>query len=160
MSTLRPIAIAGVIVAALALSFTPAFAQSPSEAALLEMNQRLFESLLLEQDAAFLRSISDDSFFVVAPGGVVETRQQLIDDLPSFATIDSIAVQDARVVLAEETAVVVNRLLIHGEIQGPIGEIGPITVLTVFNRAFDGEWRAVARAYSTCDPQAVAMGLC
>jgi len=132
----------------------------PDYLALLEINERISTSLMLEQDGSYLLSISDESFFVVAPGGVVETRDQLIEDLWSFSTVEAIEVQNARVIPAGSTAVVLNRLVIHGPIQGPIGEIGPITVMTVFDRSRENRWMVVSRAYSTCDPQAVDFGLC
>ena len=128
--------------------------------ALLEMNRRLFETKILEQDPAFLKSVSDRSYHVIAPGGVVETREQLIADLWAFSTVDSIRVQNELFLDGGRTAVIINRLLIHGPIQGPLGEIGPVTVMTVFGQNDLGDWRVLGRAYSRCDPGALAVELC
>jgi ketosteroid isomerase-like protein len=138
----------------------PVSGQSGPEATLLELNRRLFETKVLDRDPAFLRSISDDTYVVIAPGGVVESREQVIRDLGAFVTVDSLSIENERVVVSGPTAVVLNRLVLHGRVQGPLGELGPITVMTVFTRGDDGGWRAVSRAYSTCDAGAVAHGLC
>jgi hypothetical protein len=138
----------------------PVPGQSDPEAALLELNRRLFETKILDRDPALLRSISDDSYVVIAPGGVIETREQVIRDLGAFVTVDSLSIENERALVAGPTAIVLNRLVLHGPVQGPIGEIGPITVMTVFTRGDGTGWRVVSRAYSTCDPEAVARGLC
>lgn len=55
----------------------PTLAQEGTEMGLLELNRQLFEPQLLEQDPTFLRSISDESYVVVAPDGVIESRAQV-----------------------------------------------------------------------------------
>jgi hypothetical protein len=147
------------LVALLVLA-APAPGQSDPEATLLELNRRRFETKILDRDPAFLRSISDDTYIVIAPGGVIETREQVIRDLGAFVTVDSLSIESERVVVTGPTAIVLNRLVLHGRVQGPVGELGPITVKTIFARGDGGGWQAVSRAYSTCDAEAVARGLC
>jgi hypothetical protein len=144
----------------LLLLAAPAPGQSDPETTLLELNHRLFVTKILDRDPTFLRSISDDSYVVIAPGGVIESREQVLLGLEAFITVDSLSITNERVTMSGPTAIVLNRLVLHGRVQGPIGEIGPITVMTVFTRGDDAGWRAVSRAYSTCDPEAVARGLC
>jgi ketosteroid isomerase-like protein len=136
-----------------------ASAQSDDDA-LLELNRALFETQLLDQDPSLLRSVSDDSYVVIAPGGVVETRDQVIRGLRAFAGVDSITIENERVVRHGATAVVVNRLVIHGALRGPVGQPGPVSAMTVFHRGEDGEWRVVSRALTRCDPRAVDRGIC
>jgi hypothetical protein len=130
------------------------------EEVLVVLDQRLFETLILDQDPELLLSVSDSSYVEVAPGGVIETREEIIRDLWGFTTVDSITVEPEGFIPQGATAVVLSRLAIHGPVQGPIGEIGPIRVMTVFTRVDGRGWQVVSRAYSTCDPEAVALGLC
>ncbi len=138
----------------------PPVDQSNQEARLLELSQEITESLILDQDGSLLLAVSDESYVEIAPGGVVESREQLLGDLWAFATVDSISISNERVVLRESTAVVLNRLVIYGPIQGPIGEIGPMTMKTTFGKNNNGDWRVLARAYSVCAPEAVSFNLC
>jgi hypothetical protein len=52
--------------------------------------------------------------------------------------VDSLSIENERMVESGPTAIVLDRLVLHGRVQGPI----------------------VSRAYSTCQPEAVARGLC
>lgn len=140
----------------------PALAQSNAETELLELNRQLFETQILEQDPTFLRSVSDESYVVVAPGGVIESRERVIAGLAAFAAVDSISIENERVVRSGATAVVLNRLVIHGPLEGPAGEIdlGPMSVMTVFGRGGDDRWSVVSRALSACHPAALERGIC
>lgn len=137
----------------------PVSAQSEEET-LLELNRRLFETQMLDQDASFLRSLSDASYVVIAPGGVMESREQVVRGLRAFAAVDSITIGNERVLRRGATAVVLNRIVIHGELRGPMGQLGPVSAMTVFHRGEDGEWLVVSRALSKCDPRAVERGIC
>jgi hypothetical protein len=141
---------------------TPALEQADTERTLLDLNRQLFETLILERDPSFLRSMSDESYVVIAPGGVIESREQVIAGLKAFTTVDSISIENERVVQSGATAIVLNRLVIHGPLQGPISEIdlGPSSVMTVFNQGSDGRWSVVSRALSACHPAAMQRGLC
>jgi hypothetical protein len=90
----------------------PVPGQSDPEAALLELNRRLFETKILDRDPALLRSIWDDSYVVIAPGGVIETREQVIRDLGAFVTVDSLSIENERVLVSGPTAIVLNRLVL------------------------------------------------
>ncbi|MFW6089995.1 MAG: nuclear transport factor 2 family protein [Gemmatimonadota bacterium] len=140
----------------------PALAQSNAEMELLELNRRLFETQILEQDPTLLRSVSDESYVVIAPGGVIESREQVIAGLGAFVSVDSISIGNERVVRSGATAIVLNRLVIHGPLQGPVGEVdlGPMSVMTVFSRDGAERWSVVSRALATCHPAALERGIC
>lgn len=140
----------------------PALAQVDTEVELLDLNRQLFETQILEQDPTFLRSVSDESYVVIAPGGVIESREQVIAGLGAFATVDSISIENERLVRSGATAIVLNRLVIHGPLQGPVGEIGlgPISAMTVFSQGSDDRWSVVSRALSPCHPAALERGIC
>lgn len=140
----------------------PALAQEDPEMELLELNRQLFETQILEQDPTLLRSVSDASYVVVAPGGVIESRDQVIAGLSAFTTVDSITIENERVVRSGTTSIVLNRLVIHGPIQGPVSEIdlGPTSVMTVFSHGSDERWSVVSRALSVCHPAALERGIC
>lgn len=140
----------------------PALAQESTEAELLDLNRQLFETQILEQDPTLLRSVSDASYVVIAPGGVIESRDQVIAGLSAFTTVDSISIENERFVRSEATAIVLNRLVIHGPLQGPVGEIdlAPTSVMTVFSQDGEDRWSVVSRALSMCHPAAVERGIC
>ena len=135
-------------------------AQPNDKNELLNLNRQLTQTMILEQDPFFLLSITNETYVEIAPGGVIESREQIINDLWAFASVDSLTTANEQVIFSGSTAVVLNRLQIHGPIQGPLGEIGPVNMITTYNRDSNGKWCVVARAYSICDPQAVSLGLC
>jgi hypothetical protein len=137
----------------------PVSAQSDDDT-LLELNRGLFETQILDQDPSLLLSLSDASYVVIAPGGVIESRDQVIRGLRAFAAVDSITIENERVVRHGATAIVLNRLVVHGALRGPVGPMGPVSAMTVFHLGEDGEWRVVSRALTRCDPRAVARGIC
>ncbi|MEQ9398460.1 MAG: nuclear transport factor 2 family protein [Longimicrobiales bacterium] len=158
-----PRSIPGTVLTGLLLASglpTPVAGQADADPVLLDLNRRLFETQILDQDPTFLQSISDDTYVVVAPGGVIESREQAIRGLRAFETVDSITISNERVVRQGSTAIVLNRLVIHGAIQGPVGQVGPTSAMTVFHRTEDGRWVAVSRALTRCDPRAVERGIC
>ena len=119
MKQLSLMGCAGLAVGAVLALAAPAGAQAETESILLELNRQLTETQILEQDPTFLRSISDESYVVVAPGGVIESREQVIAGLRAFAAVDSISIEKEGVVQSGATAVVLNRLVIHGPLREP-----------------------------------------
>jgi len=144
---------------AVCLIAAPLSAQS-DEGVLLELHQRLVRTQMLDRDPTFLLANSVDAYTVVAPGGVVETREQVIAGLTAFTAIDSVTLSRERVVLSGATAVVLSRQVVHGEIRGPAAGFGPVSTITVFTRTDSGRWLAVSRAITPCHPRAIEAGRC
>ena len=71
---------------------------------LLDLNRRLFETQILEQDPALLLFMSSDSYVVIAPGGVVESRDQAMAGLRAFVDVDSLTLENECVIREGETA--------------------------------------------------------
>lgn len=136
------------------------FDQSDLESKLLGLNRNLTESMIMKQDGELLMSVSNPGYFEIAPGGVIESREQIISDLWAFSTVDSISIENERFIKLGSTAVVTNRLVIFGPIQGPIGEIGPMTMISTFGKDGNGDWKIISRAYSICAPEAINLNLC
>lgn len=136
----------------------PVSAQDDDEA-LLRLNHALFQTLMIERDPAFLIGNSSAEYLVVGPGGVVESREQVIAGMDAFAQLDSITVSRERIRRAHELAVVTNRLEMHGTLDLPIGAVGAVTVATTFVW-IDHRWVAVLRTLTPCHPRADERGLC
>lgn len=130
------------------------------ETELLELHREFVTSQMVEQDPSFLLDHSHPSYRVVAPGGVLEDRDEIIAGLRAFTRIDSVSVSRERVVLVDQVAVVFARLEVHGEIMGPAAGFGPLTTSTVFLRDVDGEWVVISRSTTPCHPMAVEAGRC
>lgn len=96
---------------------------------------------------------------MIAPGGIVENRDQVIRGFQAFTEIGSISITQESVAVSGSTAVVVNRLLVHGNVQIPVAP-GPRRVMTVFARDEAGRWKAVSRSLTPCHPRAVEAGRC
>lgn len=127
---------------------------------LVALDRRLFETQILDQDPSLLLSMSGEEYTVVAPGGVIEPRAQVVAGLRAFATVDSISFEPVRVVHQGGTAVVFSRISIHGALAGPIGRLPKLTAMTVYTRAGAAGWTVASRALTPCDPRAEERGLC
>lgn len=146
---------------AVVLWMSPVLASAQDvQAELLELHREFVTSQMVEQDPSFLLDHSHPSYRVVAPGGVLEDRDEIIAGLRAFTRIDSVSVSRERVVLVDQVAVVFARLDVHGEIMGPAAGFGPLTTSTVFLRGLDGEWVAISRSTTPCHPMAVEAGRC
>ena len=126
---------------------------------LLEMNRKLFETAMLDQDPKYLEANTTEAYVVIAPGGVVENRDQVILGMRAFANVESVSVTDEMAIIQGTTAIVISRLEIKGEVQIPIPP-GPRRVLRVFSLLENGEWKAVSTSITPCHPRAVKLGRC
>jgi len=138
---------------------TSSNAQTDVAQALIELNRALVETQMLDRDPTFLLENSVDEYVVVAPGGVVENRERVVAGLGAFSRVDSLSLTEDRVTVTGATAVVINRMLVYGEVGIPI-EPGPRRAMTVFSRDANGQWKAVSRTVTPCHPRAVQAGLC
>lgn len=148
-------ALAGLLLAA--ASGPPLHAQDADRAELLRLTRMLYESMLVRQDSTLFAAVALGDVVVVPPGGIVESRAQVIAGLANFR-ISAVELDDLRVVLQDSTAVVTGRLTPAGEVRG-VGSPGPLRFLDVFMRS-GGEWRLLARSLTPCAARAVAAGRC
>ncbi|MEQ9569490.1 MAG: DUF4440 domain-containing protein [Longimicrobiales bacterium] len=134
-------------------------AAQDDDAGLLRLNRALFETLMIERDPGFFLDHSAANYVVVGPGGVVESREQVVAGLGAFARLDSIAVSREAVRRTGDLAVVTSRLELHGAMDLPVGGTGGLTTATTFVLT-DGRWVAVSRTLTPCNPRAEERGLC
>jgi len=149
-----------IVCTALALvGLLPSLARSQDTDELQQLNRRLIETQMIERDPSFLIANSIPEYVVVGPGGVVESREQVISGLGAFSRLDSISISREAVRESNGVAVVTARLELHGELNLPIGPLGPLTASTTFVQ-IGGRWLAVARSSTPCAPGAAERGLC
>ncbi len=143
-------------VAALALPCALA-AQDPAAAEVIELNRRLLEQQILERSADLFQEVALEQFLVVAPGGRIENKDEASRGVNAWSA-DSIEVRDEQVILHDDTAVLVGRLRIHGEMR-PVGALPPMKFMAVFVREED-RWRVLSRSLTPCFEIAVQNGFC
>lgn len=131
---------------------------SASESALLELNRQILVQMIEEQDPELLQSVAVDDYIVVAPGGRVENLSQVAAGVGSFSPDATIEITDERVVRQAETAIVIGKLVIDGEMQ-PVGPLPPLKFMTVFVHS-NGRWRLLARSLTSCFEIAIERGVC
>lgn len=124
---------------------------------LLEINREILEPMILENDPSGLLKHAHEKFLVIAPGGVVEDRDKAAAGAQSFSATD-VSISDEQVTLVGDTAVLVGKLEIDGEMR-PVGELPPMKFMAAFVHV-DGEWKLLARALTPCFPMAIEHGLC
>ncbi len=148
-----------VVIAAMLITPAPSSAQDP-EAELMALHRELVMSQMMDRDPAFLLANSIPSYTVVAPGGVVETREQVIRGLQAFASLDSVSLSREQVVINGDVAVVLAGQQTHGMVRGPAAGFGRVTTSTTFVRSEGGAWVAISRSITPCHPRAVEAGRC
>jgi len=126
---------------------------------LLDMNRKLFESAMLDHDPTYLEANTTEDYLVIAPGGVVENREQVVRGMQAFSEVESVSVTDEKVAIHGSTAIVISRLEVKGEVRIPIPP-GPRRVMRVFSLDADGGWKAVSTSITPCHPRAVEAGRC
>ena len=126
---------------------------------LLEMNRKLFETVMLDHDPAYLEANTTEDYLVIGPGGVVEDREQVIRGIRAFTEVDSLSVTQENVAVHGSTAIVISRLEVTGKVQIPVPP-GPRRVMRVFSVDSDGRWKAISSSITPCHPHAVEAGRC
>jgi ketosteroid isomerase-like protein len=132
--------------------------QEPEHDELVRLNRAILEKVIVERDAEALVRFTYENFLVVPPGGIVEDRAEALAGIEAFRKVKSIAVSDERVAVQGDTAVVVGKLVIEGEVP-PIGKVPPTRFVAVFARQ-DGQWRMLARTLTPCLPMVLQAGRC
>ncbi len=138
----------------------PVSAQSTSDSdaeIIKRLNHEALWSLLVERDPSILDQLALDQLIVVAPGGVVESKEQAIAGAGSL-DVRSIELSDEQVVFHGDTAVLVGKLEADGTMK-PLGRLPTMKYMAVFVRA-DGNWRLLARSLTPCAPLAIEHGVC
>ncbi|MEO1241999.1 MAG: nuclear transport factor 2 family protein [Pseudomonadota bacterium] len=104
--------------------------------------------MIVEPDKTLFDTVAVEDFRVLAPGGVLEGKEQAIRGL-STGDVAGIAFHG-------DIAVVTNRLDIVGP-QGPTGCMVPSISRRVFPDE-DGQWRLVSQSLTPCLLKAVEFG--
>lgn len=124
---------------------------------LIALERTLLHLAIVEGDPGFFEEVALGQFVGVAPGGVVEGRDEAAHGEGPFDA-RGITVTDERVSFAGRTAVLVGRLEIDGEMS-PVGRPPPLRIMSVYVREA-GRWRLLSRSLTPCFPSAVERGLC
>lgn len=135
----------------------PVQGQTAEEAELLELNARLFRAQIVERDAELLGQVALPQFRVLAPGGLIENKQQAMDGVSAW-DVASIEMTGEEVIREGPVAVVMGRLDIDGTM-APVGRFGPLKYMGVFVRS-EGEWRFLSRSLTPCLDMLVQLGRC
>jgi len=102
---------------------------------------------LLRNDTAFIERVYADDYIVTGANGVVRTRAEVIADMKSGAqTFESMKIDDAKVRVHGDTAIVTGRTTLRGQYKGQ-----PALSPTAFTRVYvrrDGQWQLVANSSS------------
>ena len=132
-------------------------AQVPDEAALLELNRQLVESVQLRRDTTLLAAETLPQFVVIPPGGIVEDRGQALRGVRNEA-VDSVRIDEVQVVAHGTTAVVLARVHVFRANQDPSAH-RPNRIMSVF--VYDHQkWRLLARSVTPCIDRALTAGRC
>ena len=124
---------------------------------LLDLNERLTRSQLLEKDPAFLSEVALDDLRVLAPGGLIEGKQQVIAGLAGWDVVD-VSLTKTEVVFYQNIAIVSGRMDIDGTMR-PVGRWGPLKYLSTWVKN-DGQWRLLSRSLTPCLDKLIEMGRC
>ena len=139
----------------------PASSASPGtdadRAELLALNDRLVKSQLIDRDSTFFSRVAVDEFRVLAPGGLIEDRDQAIAGLTAW-DVKSVELTGTDVVFHGPVATVMGRLDIDG-VMRPVGRWGPLKYMSTWIRD-GGEWRLLSRSLTPCLTPLVEMGRC
>lgn len=146
------------VAAVVALGFAaPMVAQESEEEELIRLNLEVFEHVLVERDSVLFKEVTFPEFRVVPPGGLVETREEVIAGLNS-TDISEIAIEDIEILRRGTAAVVIGKLTITGVIRA-VGQLRPLRFMSVFIQEGD-QWRLLSRSLVQCMPIAIERGRC
>lgn len=123
----------------------------------LRLNREIFAAMIRENDPALFLAHSQEDFLVIAPGGIIENREEAAAGARNFDAI-AVSMSDEQVRIVGGTAVVIGRLEIDGEVR-PLGRPGPARFMTVFVQQ-SSEWKLLARSVTPCARLAIERGRC
>ena len=146
-----------IVISTLAPSSGHLRGQTAEEAELLDLNARLFHAQIVERDAELLGQVALPQFRVLAPGGLIENKEQAMDGVVAWDVV-SIELTGEEIIREGPVAVVMGRIDIDGTM-APVGRFGPLKYMGVFIR-FEGEWRFLSRSLTPCLAMLVQLGRC
>jgi hypothetical protein len=132
-------------------------AQESPEGSLLKLNRALLESQILRRDASLFEETALPQFLAIPPGGLVETKAEAVAGVSAFSAA-GVSIADERVIIHDQTALVIARVQIDGVVR-PVGRLGPMRTMAVFVRT-DGRWQLLAKSATPCMELAIARGRC
>ena len=124
---------------------------------LLRLNREIWEPLILKNDPTLFLKHSHEHFLVIAPGGIVEDREEAAAGARAFSAT-GVSISDEQVHIIGTTAVVIGKLDIDGEVR-PLGRPGPMKFMAVFAQ-HNSEWKLLARPLTPCHRLAIERGRC
>lgn len=124
---------------------------------LLKLNERLARSQIVERDPTFLEEVALEDLRVLAPGGLIEGKQQVIAGLSGWNAID-VTLSKTEVVFFQDTAIVSGRMDIDGTMH-PVGRWGPLKYMSTWVKV-NGRWLLLSRSLTPCLDKLLEMGRC
>lgn len=126
-------------------------------AELIRLNEELARSQIVARDPTFISEVAAEDFRVLAPGGLIENKEQVIAGLSAW-NATSVELTDTQVVFHGPVAIVMGRMDIDGEMR-PVGRWGPLKYMSTWLRE-GGEWRLLSRSLTPCIDVLIKMGRC
>ncbi len=124
---------------------------------LLRLNEQLARTQIVERDSTFIKQVALDNFRVLAPGGLIENKSQVIAGLSSWEATD-VKLTGTEVVFYGDIALVMGRMDIDG-IMRPVGRWGPLKYMSTWVRK-GKEWKLLSRSLTPCKEILLEMGRC
>ncbi len=124
---------------------------------LLELNEKLARSQIVDRDPAFFSGIAATEFHVLAPGGLIEDKNQVVAGMSAWNAVD-VQLTNTIVVFHGAVATVMGRMDIDGEMK-PVGRWGPLKYMSTWIRE-EGEWRLLSRSLTPCLEILIKMDRC
>jgi hypothetical protein len=124
---------------------------------LLQLNEELARSQIVDRDSSFISRIALDEFRVLAPGGMIENKSQVIAGLSGWNATD-VQLTGTEVVFYGDIALVMGRMDIDGEMR-PVGRWGPLKYMSTWVRV-GAEWHLLSRSLTPCIDILLEMGRC
>lgn len=132
---------------------------------LLQLNEQLVRTQIIERDATFFDEIAVDEFRVLAPGGMIESKEQAIAGVTAWNVTD-VTLSGTEVVFRGNVAIMTGRMDIDGTMQ-PVGRWGPLKYMSTWIKEYDeqgdaeeGEWRLLSRSLTPCLDRLIEIGRC
>lgn len=124
---------------------------------LLKLNEELARSQIVDRDSTFIKQVALDEFQVLAPGGLIENKSQVIAGLSAWDAND-VVLTGTEVVFYGDIALVMGRMDIDG-VMRPVGRWGPLKYMSTWVREGE-EWRLLSRSLTPCKEILLEIGRC
>lgn len=131
--------------------------QDTDRETLLRLNTELAHSQIVNRDPTFISKVALENFRVLAPGGLIENKEQVIAGLEAWDAT-AVTLSDTNVLFHGDVAIVMGRMDIDG-IMRPVGRWGPLKYMSTWVKE-DGEWRLLSRSLTPCLGKLIELGRC